>query len=146
MGPAGEDGDANNDRHISIKTLDINVETPPGVNPEEFRPPRSSGGWYFNTDSISVLDPKYLVDFIVGEIRSLLGSGDATWFSYGKLLYEHIDTVTVRQDGEEIERFDVAERLKDFGGYSPARITMMSYEGYKAIAWKRRASRGLKGR
>jgi hypothetical protein len=145
MGPAGKDGDANNDRHISIKTLDINVETPPGVNPDELRPPRSGGARYYHA-SDSVLDPRYLADFIAKNIRDLLGSGDATWFMYGKILYEHIDTVIVRQDGEELERFDVAERLKHFGGYSPSRNLMMSYEGYKTIAWKRRASRGLNGR
>jgi hypothetical protein len=145
MGPAGEDGDANNDRHISIKTLDINVETPPGISPDDLRPPRSGGMRYYD-GSDSVLCPTYLADFIVENIRDLLGSGDATWFMYGKIIYEHVDTVIVRQDGEDLERFDVAERLKHFGGYSPSRNLMMSYEGYKAIAWKRRASRGLKGR
>jgi hypothetical protein len=131
-------------RHVVVKTIAINVETPPDVDPALFATPRSGGYASNETSKESVLDPRYLADFIKRDIMGLLQGGNHEWFSYGKILYEHVDMVTISVDGEELEAFDVAQRLKSVGGFQERYLTAGALAEYKRLTWEKRRERGLK--
>jgi hypothetical protein len=146
-GPAGarEGEEADEHRHMTVKTIDINVETPPDIHPARFAHPKS-GGYSTREGDVdeSVLNPTILARFIESNIGGLLSSTDYDWFSYGKVLLEHVDTVVVRLDGKELRVFDVAECLELVGGFNERYISKIALEAYKAQAWKIREERGLK--
>jgi hypothetical protein len=131
-------------RHVVVKTIDIKVETPPHVDPLLFGPPRGSGYRRDRRSEKTVLSPHYLADFIKFEINQLLRGGDHEYFSYGKILYEHVDTISISVDGENLETFDVAQRLKDVGGFKERYITPEVLARYKKVTWQKRKERGLR--
>jgi len=65
------------------------------------------------------------------------------WFTYGQILYEHLDGLIVCKDGAEVGRWDVAESLKAREVESRY-FSQQQMEEYKDKVWKLRKSRGLK--
>lgn len=65
------------------------------------------------------------------------------WFTYGQILYEHLDEFIVCKDGAEVGRWDVAECLRAREVDSPY-FSQQQMEEYKDEAWKLRKLRGLK--
>mgnify|MGYP003624097715 CR=1 FL=1 len=140
-GPTGEGSDKHAHSHITVKTIDINVQTPPGVDPSLFRHARSGG--YSDRDD-SVLDPKHLATFITQNISCLLRSEDHEWFRYGSVLFEHVDHVVIKCDGNLISELDVAECLSDAAGFREHHLSQEALAVYKETTWKARKQRGLK--
>jgi hypothetical protein len=118
-------------RHVIVKVLHINVETPQHVDHALFGPPRSNHPKCRVRHESSVLSPRFLAEFIVGEVKELLSHRA---FEYGTILYEHVDTVVVSLDGAELKRFDIADYLRDTPGYCE----------YKKATWGLRRERGLR--
>jgi len=143
-GPGGELENKDEHRHIVVKTLDINIETPPDVDPARFGPPKSGYGGRQSHREMHVLDPAYLTAFVAGDISGLLRSGHHEWFRYGMILYEHVDSIVIRKDGEEMSRLDVAERLRDVGGFQERHISAQMLAEYKEGTWEKRRERGLR--
>jgi hypothetical protein len=138
---------------MSIKDLVINVETPPDVDETHFSEPRSANYADPDDDVLTGLDPEYLVSGIIQKMNLLLRGGSTEWFSYGKILYEHVDTISIRLDGKEIEMFDVAQRLMDVGGFDVTRswekeawdkMYPLGLEEWKRVTWEERGKRELK--
>jgi hypothetical protein len=144
VGPVGECSEKQCHRHMTVKTLNINVETPRDVDPTLFRSPRISGFSRDESDEGSVLDPSYLADFIANDINALLSGRDPDWFPYGKILYEHVDTVVISLDGKELQRFGVATRLMLVEGFDERYISNEVLAEYKKATWEKRRERGLK--
>jgi hypothetical protein len=142
-GPRGEIENELENCHMVVKTLHVNIETPQDVDPALFGPPRSSHHGRQIPDA-SVLNPRYLARFIEQDIDGLLKSGDSEWFSYGKLLYEHVDVVVMSLDGKESATFDIATKLKYVDGFDDRRMSKEALEEYKSVTWEKRRERGLK--
>ncbi|KAF2791811.1 hypothetical protein K505DRAFT_326582 [Melanomma pulvis-pyrius CBS 109.77] len=97
-------------RGISIKSLNINVETPSGIDQSRFGEPLSGVS---TQDFIEdhVLDPDYLTNFIWRYLTQTLTLYDNAW--YGSSLYEFLDEVVLRKDGEDFKRLDAALSFRD---------------------------------
>jgi hypothetical protein len=136
--------DENEHSHMTVKTIDINIETPSDVDPSLFAGPSCYRRRHSDDDlETSVLDPEYLVDFINRDINALM-HGDHEWFQYGKILFEHVDTVVVSRDGVEMHKYDVAESLGAAGGFKEKYISEEMLKEYKTATWEKRRERGLK--
>jgi hypothetical protein len=146
-GPVGKlnDEDLHNHRHLTVKTIDINVETPPNADPSTFGSPLSANFMSSDQQSqISVLDPEHLAYFIAHNMNDLLCGGNKEWFEYGKILYEHVDFIVISCDEEEIRKLNVAVRLKNLGGFEERHVSEKALEEYKADTWAKRKERGLR--
>ncbi|KAF1847978.1 uncharacterized protein K460DRAFT_403289 [Cucurbitaria berberidis CBS 394.84] len=149
-GPIGHCTERNDHRHVAVKTLNINIETPPDIDASRFLEAPRTVQWrhYSNPvdddDDKDVLDPDYLVDFIRGRLYGLLNGSDHEWFSYGKILYEHVDEVVMKKDGVQIRRFDVAKMLRNVQGLEERYVTKKQLRKYKEMVWRVRKERGLK--
>lgn len=151
IGPLGAVPDDMEDAHmhVCVKTINIDVQTPPNIDPSFFRPPNLSMSRRRMRDESTwknhVLDPAYLANFIASEIEHLLTSRDPEWFSYGKVLFEHVDYVRVSSDGgTAMKEFDVAQCLKDAGPFPERKLSKERLEEYKKEVWKERATSGLR--
>jgi hypothetical protein len=143
-GTRGEMDDEKEHNRMTVKTIDINIETPPDVDPSLFAGPSCYRRRHSDDDlETSVLDPEYLVDFINRDISALM-HGDHEWFQYGKILFEHVDTVVVRRNGVEMHKYDVAESLGAAGGFKEKYISEEMLKEYKTATWEKRRERGLK--
>lgn len=144
IGPVGKlDGEGEFEhRHMTIKTIDINVETPPGVDTWAFGPPQS--GFLRNGTATTVLDPLHLARFVATNMSGLVSGGNVEWFNYGKILFEHVNFIVFRLDGAEWSKIDVAERLRDVGGFEEKYLTEEKLKEYKVATWAKRKERGLK--
>jgi hypothetical protein len=140
-GPTGGGSDKHAHCHTTVKTIDVNVQTPPGVDPSLFGHARSGG--YSDQDE-SVLDPKHLATFITRNIGCLLRSDDHEWFRYGSILFEHVDHVVIKWDGDLIRELDVAECLSDAAGFKEHYLSKEELAMYKETTWRAREQRGLK--
>jgi hypothetical protein len=152
-GPVGQVDENHAHRHMSIKDLVINVETPPDVDETQLGEPRSTNHANPDDDVLTGLDPAYLVSAINQKMDSLLRSSDIEWFSYGKILFEHVDTISIQLHGKEIDVLDVAQILRDVGGFDVSRdsekeawekICPLGLEEWKRVTWEERGKRGLK--
>ena len=128
----GERTRANERKHFTVKTLNINVETPPGIDPSRLGFPKLLSGRKGIKDS--VLDPEYITQVL----KRLLNNLVYGWFDYGKVSFEHVDEVCLGKDGEAVWKADVAERLRDYPGPDE------EMDAYKKEAWRLRKERGLK--
>ncbi|KAJ4377593.1 hypothetical protein N0V83_000420 [Neocucurbitaria cava] len=122
-GPTGNGTAADEHRHIAVKTLNINVETLADIDPARFGP--------------------HLINFLEGNIGSLLYGTNHEWFEYGQILYEHVDEVVVLKDGEELRRFDVAAMLESVVSIDKY-LTQERLDSYKESTWMARRKRDLK--
>lgn len=135
---------------MAIKTLEINIETPSGIDPARFSPPAGRRR-ELDTDFVdTVLDPQYLFRFVRGDILTLLRGQSHEWFHYGKVLFEHVDYVVFKLDGEFDEQqwgrvCDVAKELKAAGGFQERYFSQDQLREYKEEAWRIRKERGLRG-
>ncbi|KAF3045968.1 hypothetical protein E8E12_009341 [Didymella heteroderae] len=130
--------------HVTARTIRVDVQTPPGVDPRRFtRRPRSGYGRRMQNNGADVLDPEFLASYVKGQVGGLLRSASHEWFTYGQILYEHLDEVIVCKDGTEIGRWDVAECL-DARQVESKYFSREEMEEYKRKAWELRRSRGLK--
>ena len=143
-GPTGGTSEEDQHRHITVKMIDINIETPPDVDPSLFGRPRATGYRSSRDSDTSILDPKMLTSFIANDMGGLLRGGDHEWFWYGTILYEHVDTIVIKHDGEEFRRYDVAEKLKAVAGFREHHISTERLAEYKKATWEKRRERGLK--
>ena len=132
VGPTGKRQNEKEDRNISVRTLIIDVQTPPGISETRFGPPRSASPSTRHRDAESVLDPLYLAGFIIQEIHLLLEMNSHT-AEYGAILYEHLDTIIVEQDGVGVSEHDIARQFDAL--YS---------DDWKREAREKRVTRGLK--
>jgi hypothetical protein len=145
FGPVGETDDTQAHRHVTIKSLNINIETPQDVDPLLFAPPRSSLSRFAEgRNSESVLSPEYLAEFVASNMSNLLHDRDHEWFACGKILFEHLDMITITRDAKAVRTIDVAERLRDVGGFQERHITKEKLERYKKVTWDERRERGLR--
>lgn len=101
---------ANQGRGIGIKSLNINVETPSGIDPSRFGEPLSGVSTQGPIED-HVLDPDYLANFIWRYLAHTLTLTDNA--AYGTALYEFLDEVVLRKDGSDFRRFDAALLLRD---------------------------------
>jgi len=146
-GPVGklEDNKIHTHRHMTVKTIDINVETPQDVDPSASGNPISASLMSsLRDDADTVLSPEYLARFVAQNMNGLLAGGDREWFAYGKVLYEYVDFIVIRHDGVEIKRLDVAERLRGVGGFQEKYVSEKELQDYKAATWAKRKIRGLR--
>jgi hypothetical protein len=143
-GPRGETESADTNRHFTAKCIRIDVQTPEGIAAEQFGLPVSRRYRGRNKEvEVHVLDPEYLSQFVKDDLNGLLGGYDSEWFSYGKILLEHLDEIVLCKDGVEFMRWDIAERLRD----REVGTRYLSKEGiqkYKEETWKLRKARGLR--
>ena len=103
VGPAlGPRADVREDRNLSIRRLVIDVETPPGVDTARFGPAvTSSIRRPKNTNwAEHLLDPQYLFEFVVDQMRMLLAMSYHS-AGYGGLLYEHVGEIVITKDGAD---------------------------------------------
>ncbi|KAF2826847.1 hypothetical protein CC86DRAFT_369984 [Ophiobolus disseminans] len=142
-GPRGEVKTEDEHRHVTAKTIDINIVTPPDVDPASFEVPRSASPHRTQDAETTVLDPRYLAQFVSHDIFGLLAGGDVEWFQYGKILYEHVDRVVVRLDGQDFREYDVAKRLRAVGNLDERYVSQDALKEYKTVTWAKRRERGL---
>ncbi|KAF2125529.1 GMC oxidoreductase [Dothidotthia symphoricarpi CBS 119687] len=145
VGPTGERATDKEHKHVIVKTLCIDVKSPPSVDPSRFGKPKSGRGCNWDEEPEHVLDPQYLVDFLVEQIDWLL-SGDHghEWFSYGMILYEHVDEIIVSQDNKHMRTWDVATHLKHVDGFDERYFSAERVKEYKRKTWQWRKARGLR--
>ncbi len=145
-GTAGDEVANDEHQHITVKHLNINIETPPHIDPARFTLHPRSRNYYREPKNPErdTLDPACMTRFIEGHLGGLLGGGSAEWFSYGKILFEHVNRITVSQDGVETRSFDVAEMLRDAGGFQEKYLTQVALDEYKNWAWEWRKEKELK--
>ncbi|KAH7079507.1 hypothetical protein FB567DRAFT_595504 [Paraphoma chrysanthemicola] len=153
VGPRGETNDEHAHHHITVKTININVETPAGVDLALFDLPMK---FPFSTqrNPETVLSPVYLARFVAWNIEEvlqttgypegLLPAGHHEWFRYGAVFFEHVDCVVVRLDGKVLMERDVAECLKNAGGFKEKHLSKQDLAEYKRETWKVRRERGLR--
>jgi hypothetical protein len=120
LGPVGkyngEGQDNRQDREIIIDHLEIEVLTPPHIDPKRFKPPRTRRRYEesepgFEKPTVNdVLSPDYLADFICNQIGYLLGLSYHT-LSYGDILYERIGSIRILQDSVEKRHWELGDRL-----------------------------------
>lgn len=130
--------------HVTAKTIRVDVQTPPEIDLKRFSPrPRSAlTGRRGLVEGADTLDPAFLAAYVTRQIRGLLTSSSYEWFTYGQILYEHLNKIIVCKDGTEIARWDVAECLH--GRHVESRyFSPQEMETYKQKAWELRKSRGL---
>ncbi|KAF2025504.1 hypothetical protein EK21DRAFT_93191 [Setomelanomma holmii] len=142
IGYIGKCGDGFGRRCTTVKTININVETPPDIDPSEFGFPLSSR--HSRRYNPTVLEPKYLANFIDSNISGLLCSQDHEWFGYGKILFQNVDVIRISLDGQLNKEYDVAECLKNAGGFKAHYIPTQKLRQYRKETWKERKERGLK--
>lgn len=147
VGPVHEQSASCKDKHITIKQLNINVESPPGVSPDRLGPPRTR---HYRRRELSlqrdVLDPEILARTIGSDacIGGLLNGNNHEWFHYGKILFEHVDDILVMRDGHKVDSFDVARKLQVVDDLGERYVTPQQLAEYKAFAWRVRKERGLR--
>lgn len=143
-GPDGETEDPDTHLHVTVKTVRINVQTPPLKEGLQFGPPRSGRrGRRERALGGDMLDPAYLVQFVGRHLRGLLKDQIHEWFQYGTILYEHVDEIVVCKDGVEVMREDVAEGLKETF-VNDRYFSAEDLREYKRKTWELRKARGLK--
>ncbi|KAJ4347810.1 uncharacterized protein N0V89_009180 [Didymosphaeria variabile] len=144
-GAHGETGCPDTHMHVTAKCIRIDVQTPLGFGVERFgEPPSDVYGRRKMEGGIHVLEPDYLADFVEAHVIKLLAGMDYEWFTYGQILFEHVDLVVVCKDGVEHRRCDVAERLRDLGHIPGRRFSAEQLRRYKEDTWQVRKERGLK--
>lgn len=131
--------------HATAKTIRVDIQTPSGVDPKRFslRPISALWGRRSRVDGADTLDPAFLARYVKGRVGGLLSDDNYEWFTYGQILYEHLDEFIVCKDGAEVGRWDVAECLRAREVDSPY-FSQQQMEEYKDEAWKLRKLRGLK--
>lgn len=139
VGPAGEVEDENVNKHFTARYMKIDFQTPPGVPQDRLIEPLSGRGSFGGRKNVrgGVLDPGYLADYVAYDLIRMLRLSGGTWFSCGKILYEHLNELVLYKDGREFQRWDVAEQLRNLEGSE-------SVNKYKARTWQMRRERGLK--
>jgi hypothetical protein len=145
VGPTGNRQDAEGNKNVTIKTLNINVEIPDNVDPSCFGEPQSkNNGRRRDNEGAGniVLDPSYLAKFIIIHIRWMVHMGDSAE-GYGKMFHEHLDEVIVRKRGEQMARWDIAEIFRDLTAKNWHRHESETFEEWKARTVETRRERGL---
>ncbi|CAI6336642.1 unnamed protein product [Periconia digitata] len=146
VGPVGARTNAEADRSVVLKTLDIDIQTPPNVEEERFSEP----GWgQEEVPGFYVLDPNYLARFVYTQVEGMMGM-HADSPDCGKIFYEFMNEVVVSKDGQVVGVFDVASYLQGLEysvGLSistPSGKTKAVFDEWKKNTIKKRRERGLK--
>ncbi|KAF2269520.1 hypothetical protein CC78DRAFT_281919 [Lojkania enalia] len=144
VGPLGSVRNSYGRRNIGIKTLDINFETPPGIEPWRFVRPRSQRSYFHLDVEGSTLSPDELRYFVDTNIMSMLSLGHRS-DGYGNMFYEHLDEIVIRKDGEECTRYDIARMFNEleFTNNCWTRSETI-FNNWKRRAVSRRMELGLK--
>lgn len=147
VGPTGECGKKTEGRNVTLKTLDINVETPSDVDPSRFMPPKSGGHRRRQSEDDEpvdpVLDPKYFTEFVTSDVRWML-TMDYHAADYGKIFYEYMDRIIVRRDGEVEMEWDLAEHFRDVKFTDSFRRNQEQFDHWKRQTTKKRMAWGLR--
>ncbi|KAL1601638.1 hypothetical protein SLS60_006553 [Paraconiothyrium brasiliense] len=144
-GARGETGSPNTHMHVTAKCIRIDVQTPLVFGVERFGEwPSDVSGRRKSEGGNHVLEPDYLVAFVLSHLNGLLGGLDYEWFKYGQILFEHVDLIVVCKDGVEETRLDVATMLKELGDISDRRSYLEQFGNYKEDTMRLRKERGLK--
>ncbi|CAI6338148.1 unnamed protein product [Periconia digitata] len=151
VGPTGECQSNRKHRSIVLKTLDIDVRTPPNIDPSHFVKPGSSRKRSASKDIGSVVDPDYLARFLTGYIEYLLNM-DHHAAPYGKIFYILMNEIVLRRDGKVVERINIASRIPKLAynngrPYHPyegsSEKNLNDFAEWKARAIEYRKQRGL---
>ena len=146
VGPTGKRQDAEEHKHVTIKTLNINVEIPDNVDPARFNAPQT-GHYDHRRDNEGAgepaLDLMYLAQFVMADIRWMIHMGDAAEW-YGKMFHEHLDEVIVRKGGEEMARWDIAGVFMELTAKDWYRHESEAIEQWEARTAEKRRERGLR--
>lgn len=138
----------------SIGNLVIDVETPPGIHPDQMGVPMTGSyghGQHPRMDDGKmqprVLDPLYLIDFIDREITRLLRM-DYYTFEYGNILFENVGNIIFKLDGQIQSTRDLGAILQDLSpGYEIATTSkaerIQKFQNWKPLAIARRSTLGL---
>jgi hypothetical protein len=139
VGPASEVRDTNTNKGFTAKCMKIDFQTPVGIPHERMGPPLSGHGSFGGRKNAPgrVLDSGYLADYVAKDLSCMLTFSEGTWFSCGKILYDHLDELVLYKDGNEFRRWDIAEQLRDLED-------TRSVKKYKALTWQKRRERGLR--
>lgn len=151
VGPTGECQSKQKHRDVVLKTLDINVQTPPNIDPSHFVQPGSRRRRSASKDRFSVVDPDYLAHFLTNYIKILLRMDHHT-APYGAIFYNFMNEVVIRRDGEVVERMNIASRIPELAynnghPYHPYEGSneknLSAFAKWKASTIKYREERGL---
>ena len=135
-------------KHIILKTLNINVQAPPDIEPALLGHPKScSRGNCGAQEEKIVLDPDFLANAIARRIRRNLkcrrtearGS-----FTQCKIVFEHMEYITVTREEYEKEAFDIAELMKEVYTFRQQDTTLEDRYRYQNALLRIRRERGLR--
>lgn len=143
-GPVGDMSKESEHRHVVVKAINIDVQTPGHVYPARYGTPMSAA---LNTlPHGTVLRPKFLARSVANYIAALLNGTNFDTFWFGKIAFEHVDKFSVLQDGKLLRTIDVAERLKalQYFPHEEERFSVEQMEEFKSATWHIRKERGLK--
>ncbi|RDW74856.1 hypothetical protein BP6252_05998 [Coleophoma cylindrospora] len=142
-------GKEDEQKRFIIRQLEVNIMTPPGIQPESFGPPQSSGNPHRGKNKTAmVLSPMYLFDFIRQYIWILLNMQN-NWANYGHLLYENVGRIVFKLDGEVKSDVDVAEVLHKLNNTCPDDASLSrrqlaeAFQDWKPRVMAKRKSLGL---
>ncbi|KAH7413816.1 hypothetical protein DE146DRAFT_626937 [Phaeosphaeria sp. MPI-PUGE-AT-0046c] len=144
---AGPVGDMSKDcehRHVVVKAINMKVERPSHIDPALYAMPRSSTG--STIASGSVLKPSFLAVFIGNSMATLLAGTQYDAFWFGKIIFEHVDSISISLGDRKLRTIDVAEKLEalKYFSFDEERFSVEEMEEYKTITWRLRKERGLK--
>jgi hypothetical protein len=92
VGPLGERDMKSKSKHFTIKTININLETPSHIEPPPFT--RRQG---LDQNEVG----RTLVDYFVWFLRSRL---NGSWsYDTGVVFFEHVDEIVIYHDGVEMD-------------------------------------------
>ena len=143
VGPMQRRGCSNEHHHVVVKVLNVDIETPPGVDASRFGGPIGGSSRRRDVRGDHVLDPEFLVNFIGGNMGGLLYSENREWFKYGQMLYEHMDDIVLCKDGVQRCRWAVDGALR-VRKVETKYFSSDDLDKYKVEAWEVRRTRGLK--
>jgi hypothetical protein len=114
----GSGQDLRKDRQVILDHLEMEVLTPPHIDPKRLRPARSRRRFDESKPGMQkptvkdVLSPGFLADFIRDRTEFLLSMGTHA-LGYGDILYERIGSIRLLQDGVEKRHWELGNCLSE---------------------------------
>ena len=158
FGPVGERKPGSQDRNITIRSLTLDVVTPPDVEVMMADSTENYRNWFHgrigscDADGLSFgVRPGWLAEFLRDEIQDLLRMSYHT-ARYGMIMYERIGTIRLCLDGVLKKEFDLGKRLADlrydsafdtFGNIDPREDRIPYFWKWKKKALVKRREAGL---
>jgi hypothetical protein len=135
-------------KHIILKTLNINVQAPPDIDPAVLGCAKScSRGTCGEQKEKIVLNPDFLANAIARHIRRDLKcrSTEARGsFTQCKIVFEHVEYITVTRNEYEKEAFDIAELMKEMYTFKQWATAVEDIYEYQSELLRMRRERDLR--